>query len=182
MIPRSRYGGFRVELGEIEATLQAHPHVQAAAVVVEPGEGGEPELVGYVGLDEPGSVATYDLQALLAQKLPDYMALKRLTELDEMPVTPIGKIDREALGRSRATVPTSGVDPLDPGASEAAGAEVGWRVVVNGEGQYSLWPDGPRLPPGWEAVGPSASKAEGLERIAGLWTDMRPGRLRPGSG
>lgn len=53
-----------------------------------------------------------------------------------------------------------------------------FHVVVNEEEQYSIWPAGRTPPEGWTRVGEPALKAECLERIKGLWTDMRPLSLR----
>ena len=51
-------------------------------------------------------------------------------------------------------------------------------VVVNDEGQYSIWPTGRDSAPGWRRVGHSGSKAECLAHIRTAWTDLRPLSLR----
>ena len=51
-------------------------------------------------------------------------------------------------------------------------------VVVNDEEQYSIWPVGRAIPLGWKAVGKQGKKAECLEYIKEVWTDMRPLSLR----
>jgi len=51
-------------------------------------------------------------------------------------------------------------------------------VVVNGEEQYSIWPAGRDLPAGWSAVGEARSRAECLDHIELVWTDMRPKSVR----
>lgn len=53
-----------------------------------------------------------------------------------------------------------------------------YKVVVNDEEQYSIWPDYKEIPKGWRAVGKSGGKAECLEYINEVWTDMRPLSLR----
>jgi MbtH protein len=53
-----------------------------------------------------------------------------------------------------------------------------YKVVVNHEGQYSIWPDGRENPLGWSDVGRSGPKAECLSYIKEVWTDMRPLSLR----
>jgi MbtH protein len=53
-----------------------------------------------------------------------------------------------------------------------------YRVVVNHEEQYSIWPVDRELPAGWNDVGKSGPKAECLEHIEQVWTDMRPLSLR----
>jgi MbtH protein len=51
------------------------------------------------------------------------------------------------------------------------------RVLVNDEGQYSLWPDFREIPAGWRAVGPRGHRKECLDWIERNWTDMRPASL-----
>ncbi|MER7169244.1 MbtH family protein [Micromonospora sp. NPDC000207] len=53
-----------------------------------------------------------------------------------------------------------------------------YTVVINGEEQYSIWPVGRAVPDGWTEVGVTGQKAECLEHIKGVWTDMRPKSLR----
>ncbi|HQR34141.1 MAG TPA: MbtH family protein [Blastocatellia bacterium] len=53
-----------------------------------------------------------------------------------------------------------------------------YKVVVNHEEQYSIWPDYRDIPLGWTAVGKSGTKAECLAYIEEVWTDMRPLSLR----
>ncbi len=53
-----------------------------------------------------------------------------------------------------------------------------YKVVVNHEEQYSIWPDDRENPPGWQDVGKSGTKAECLAYIKEVWTDMRPLSLR----
>ncbi len=65
----------------------------------------------------------------------------------------------------------------------AEGSEAGtngavYDVVINEEEQYSIW-SADRLPPsGWTTVGIRGSREECLDRIAEIWTDMRPRSLR----
>ena len=47
-------------------------------------------------------------------------------------------------------------------------------VVVNEEGQYSIWPDFKPIPPGWHEAGFKGVKKLCLEHIAKVWADMRP--------
>jgi MbtH protein len=53
-----------------------------------------------------------------------------------------------------------------------------YQVVVNHEEQYSIWPTDRSLPAGWTAVGTPGPKAECMEYIERVWTDMRPLSLR----
>lgn len=53
-----------------------------------------------------------------------------------------------------------------------------YKVVINDEEQYSIWPADRENPPGWREVGKSGPKEECLAYIKELWTDMRPLSLR----
>jgi MbtH protein len=52
-----------------------------------------------------------------------------------------------------------------------------FRVVVNAEGQYSIWPDFREIPAGWTAVGAAGGRQSCLDWIELHWTDMRPKSL-----
>ncbi|MDG3017252.1 amino acid adenylation domain-containing protein [Corynebacteriales bacterium D3-21] len=89
--------GLRIELGEIDAALAAAPGVEFAVTIGRPGPSGDAALVAYV-LPEPGrSVDTHELTVRLADRLPGYMVPSAIVQLDEIPLTPIGKLDRSAL-------------------------------------------------------------------------------------
>jgi len=87
--------GFRVELGEIEAALAAHPAVQEAAVVAS--ADGTPRLVAYV----TGGADAAMLEAHLRSRLPGHMVPSAFVALDALPRTPSGKVDRRALPAPR---------------------------------------------------------------------------------
>jgi MbtH protein len=53
-----------------------------------------------------------------------------------------------------------------------------FKVLVNAEEQYSLWPDYKAVPAGWREAGKSGAKQECLDYIETVWTDMRPLSLR----
>jgi len=53
-----------------------------------------------------------------------------------------------------------------------------YKAVVNHEEQYSIWPAHRELPLGWRDAGKTGTKAECLEYIGKVWTDMRPLSLR----
>jgi MbtH protein len=49
-----------------------------------------------------------------------------------------------------------------------------FRVVINGEAQYGIWPADSALPAGWQAVGFVGSRPSCLDFVAEVWRDMRP--------
>jgi MbtH protein len=53
-----------------------------------------------------------------------------------------------------------------------------YRVVINHEEQYSIWPNDRDNPAGWSDVGVSGSKDECLEHISRVWTDITPLSVR----
>ena len=52
-----------------------------------------------------------------------------------------------------------------------------FKILVNGEGQHSLWPTFREVPAGWDEVGPTGDKTTCLAWIEENWTDMRPRSL-----
>ena len=89
--------GFRIELGEVEAALEEHQGVRAAAVIVREYERGDRRLVAYVAAREEGSVSVRELRGFVKKRLPEYMIPSAFVLLDALPLTPNGKIDRRAL-------------------------------------------------------------------------------------
>lgn len=104
--------GFRIELGEIESVLCKAPNVGDGAVVLRHDLGPDPALVGYV----VGNAKPADLQSFLAGRLPDYMVPTRWVELDALPLSPSGKVDRNALPRPAVArlVEAAAVRPRTP--------------------------------------------------------------------
>lgn len=68
-------------------------------------------------------------------------------------------------------------DGGDPGAPHR-GQEPAFIVVVNGEGQYSIWPSGRPYPAGWTEGGSCGDRDTCLAHIERTWTDLRPRSLR----
>ncbi|RII13420.1 Dimodular nonribosomal peptide synthase [Streptomyces sp. YIM 130001] len=82
--------GFRIEPGEVEAALTAHPHIATAAVLAR-----QDRLVAYVVTREGADLD--DVRARLAARLPDFMVPSAYTVLEALPLTANGKLDRAAL-------------------------------------------------------------------------------------
>ncbi len=89
--------GYRIELGEIEAVLVQHPMVQSSVVVVREDEPGDKRLVGYVVARLKETFDAAEVRQYLKHKLPEYLIPAALVLLDELPLTPSGKVDRRAL-------------------------------------------------------------------------------------
>ncbi|WP_028477002.1 non-ribosomal peptide synthetase [Nocardia sp. CNY236] len=89
--------GFRIELGEIDNALGAHPDIDFAATIGKTLPSGAAVLVSYVLPRSGVEVDTATLTEFLAEALPAYMLPVAIIELDEIPLTPIGKLDRTAL-------------------------------------------------------------------------------------
>jgi amino acid adenylation domain-containing protein len=89
--------GFRIELGEIENRLLTHDAVKEAVVLDKEDEQGNKYLCAYVVLHPHPIAGPAELKEYLAERLPDYMVPAYFLQLETMPLTPNGKIDRKAL-------------------------------------------------------------------------------------
>jgi len=89
--------GFRVELGEIESVLTAHPQVQEAIVSTQDEEEGDKKLVAYVIPKSDMAPEDINLRNFLNKKLPNYMVPQVYMLMDTFPLSINGKIDRKAL-------------------------------------------------------------------------------------
>ncbi len=90
--------GFRIEPGEIESALARHPAVQACTVVATAGPSGEKRLVAYfVATADMTPPTTAGLRAHLSAVLPEFMVPARYMQVDALPMTANGKLDRAAL-------------------------------------------------------------------------------------
>jgi amino acid adenylation domain-containing protein len=92
--------GFRIEPGDIELALMAHPGIQDAVVTAPADPDGSRVLTAHVVIRAGSAVADQTLtawRAWLRDRLPEYMVPVRFAVLDKLPTTPSGKIDRRGL-------------------------------------------------------------------------------------
>ena len=93
--------GFRIELGEIESVLAQHASVQEAVVILSEDETGDKRLIAYfvpASGDGEGTAPTdNDLRPYLKERMPEYMVPAAFLQLERMPLTGNGKLDRRAL-------------------------------------------------------------------------------------
>ena len=88
--------GFRIELGEIESKLTEHGKIKEVAVIAKEIRERDNCLYAYY-VTTGGTLEANDLREYLSKKLPSYMVPSYFIQLEEMPFTPSGKIDRKAL-------------------------------------------------------------------------------------
>ena len=89
--------GYRIELGEIESNLAKAPEVRQAVTIVREDTPGDKRLVAYLSVKNGKTPTPSLLREYLADKLPNYMIPSAFVLLDEFPLTPNGKVNRQAL-------------------------------------------------------------------------------------
>ncbi|MFJ7075531.1 amino acid adenylation domain-containing protein [Streptomyces sp. NPDC098781] len=168
-----KVNGVRIEPGEVEAALVAHPSVAAAVVGTVTGSGGTRRLAAWIEVrgtaPSPG-----DLRAFLREGLPDTLIPTVFVPLAALPLTPSGKTDRAALSDPSTTGRPGGAHPAEPTPprtpAERAVADI-WAALLG-------------LPPGsvgahddfFQLGGSSLQLTDLLTRLreqAGLETELR---------
>ena len=106
---RVKIRGYRVELGEIEGAVLKHELVKGAAVTVVE-KGGNKYITAYYTGE---SIADDQLKTFLEPLIPDYMMPSFFVHIDELPITPGGKIDKKALPMPEITT-AANADYVEP--------------------------------------------------------------------
>ncbi|MBP2000232.1 amino acid adenylation domain-containing protein/thioester reductase-like protein [Paenibacillus shirakamiensis] len=100
--------GFRIELGEIEDNLAKHHAIKDIAVLPKTDEEGSKMLAAFYTSHDGLAVSHMDLVQFLSKKVPNYMVPKHFCFIEDMPLSPTGKIDRKKLDLLEISMP-----PLD---------------------------------------------------------------------
>ncbi len=106
--------GFRIELEEIESVLNQHAQVQQAVVLVRGNRQEDKKLVAFVVPVKSNPLGANDLRAYLRSQLPEYMVPAVFVILDHIPLTPNGKVDRNALPETNGSRTDTEVAYLPP--------------------------------------------------------------------
>ncbi|MCT4619882.1 MAG: amino acid adenylation domain-containing protein, partial [Marinisporobacter sp.] len=96
--------GFRIEPGEIESNILKHRLVKEAVVIDRKDKGNDKYLCAYIVAEKELDVS--DLRMHLSKKLPEYMIPSYFVQLEKIPLTPNGKIDRKALPQPEGNIST----------------------------------------------------------------------------
>ncbi|EFL08708.1 non-ribosomal peptide synthetase [Streptomyces sp. AA4] len=120
-----KLGGRRIELGEVDAALQALPGVRGAAAAVRRTKAGNQVLVGYVVPEDGEKLDTDDAATRLRAQLPAAL-VPLLATIDDLPTRTSGKVDRNALPWPLSTVDASaaGLSPTEAWLAE------GWSEIL----------------------------------------------------
>jgi amino acid adenylation domain-containing protein/non-ribosomal peptide synthase protein (TIGR01720 family) len=110
--------GFRVEPGEIESVLNQHPDLREAVVVAQDDGSGSARLIAYVVTAREPMPPVGSLRDFLKESLPDYMVPSLFVPLDGLPMSPSGKVDRQALPEPDQERPDLGAAYVAPRTEE----------------------------------------------------------------
>jgi|GEM_PF-306729 amino acid adenylation domain-containing protein len=121
--------GFRVELGEIEATLKKHPAIRDSVVIAGKNDSGDKQIVAYILPRLPENADESGLRDYLKERLPGYMVPSLFVTMEAFPLNSNGKIDLKALpGPERSAVQGLYATPSNPGEETMASL---WATVLN---------------------------------------------------
>jgi len=123
--------GFRVELGEIEATLSRHPDLGEVAVVAHKDASGSNQLFAYAVLSDTSKILDgSSIKEWLSEFLPDYMIPASVTFMDIMPLNAADKIDRNSLPRPDVSMQLSSGYEKPANEMEQVLADI-WKDILN---------------------------------------------------
>ncbi|MGG4217920.1 non-ribosomal peptide synthase/polyketide synthase [Paenibacillus jamilae] len=121
--------GYRIELGEVESVMLKINHMQEVSVLAHANSQNQHELVAYYVAER--EVSGSELRKLLSEELPNYMVPSHFVQMQQMPLTPNGKIDRKALPAPEQISRSTQEYVVPRTAEEQALARV-WEAVLGG--------------------------------------------------
>ncbi|MBN1165176.1 MAG: AMP-binding protein [Candidatus Krumholzibacteriota bacterium] len=92
-----KFRGFRIEPGEIEAALREHPSVRECLAMLREDRPGAKQLVAYIVAADRSQQVEENWREFLRTRIPEYMIPTAFVYLDALPLSPSGKVDRNAL-------------------------------------------------------------------------------------
>ncbi|MBD3184085.1 AMP-binding protein, partial [Candidatus Poribacteria bacterium] len=123
--------GYRVETAEIEMSLLRHEDIQEAVVAARQDQYGDQYLVAFIVIKEGKKSPTItEMREFLEQTLPDYMIPAVFMTLDDIPLTPNGKIDWQALPETKLDRPELNTPFKPPGTPIEAKLTDIWSLVL----------------------------------------------------
>lgn len=132
-----KINGYRIEPGEVEACLGAHPAVHACSVMAREDEAGNRHLVAWVVPQAPQSPTGEALRDFMKAHLPAFMLPSRFVFLDALPLTRNGKVDRAALPAPSPENSAATADFVPPGTSTEQRLAAIWCPLL-GLGQIGI--------------------------------------------
>ncbi|MGB8509156.1 MAG: condensation domain-containing protein, partial [Pyrinomonadaceae bacterium] len=106
--------GMRIELGEIEAAVSALGGVAEAAAMVREDRAGDRRVVCYVVMEGGEEINVAEMRRQLRERLPEYMVPSAMVEVERMPVSAHGKLDRARLPQLEKSHHEHGADYVAP--------------------------------------------------------------------
>ncbi|WP_432403720.1 amino acid adenylation domain-containing protein [Wukongibacter sp. M2B1] len=127
--------GYRIELGEIENSLLRHGDIKETVVVAREDEEKNKQLYGYIVSEKELKIS--EIRRFLSKELPEYMIPSSFIQIEEMPLTPSGKIDRSALPEPDKEINLRSIyeKPRDEVEKILAGI---WREVLSVKGSIGI--------------------------------------------
>lgn len=121
--------GFRVEPGEVEAVISTYPGIRETVVVGWKEHQSTQELVAYLVADQ--DIVEHEVREHLKKKLPDYMLPTIFMKLEELPLSPSGKVSRSALPQPKRNL--TGKEKTAPVTATEKGVAIIWADILGCE-------------------------------------------------
>jgi len=128
--------GFRIELAEVEAALAAHAAIQECCAISIPVTMEENQLIAFFVPKEQATISVDDLREYLNQTLPDYMIPARFIQMEALPLSASGKVDRQQLA-SMSALPKAPTETIIGTNETEQGLIEIWRDLLQGR-QFGL--------------------------------------------